>query len=1242
MVALYVCHVLQHHDRNGHDWEMLVSGFDWNSSNCTMASACSLVVRGRVGAVLPVTYDDESIDGTPPPLSPNSMRYKSGDLDTSNPGSGPNDIRTGCHAWGVNLTTIIDKTWATFWSYFHDQKRAASLAVRYSNWPGNKSGAPSFTGNHAVTLHALCDDPRRASLTVPSGWPTIPTHACSNGKHALVGDPLYGSLQWLGVAGIKTSALSCLNHKNLVRAAFTPKEAADPPNVTTRVAYWSAERDSTVALVSGVSKGAGKDHWLQVGLVTAGTLARTLLFPAVVWPAWAKRLVKAELQLRPWDHYYGIGDSAYVRVLPVTDDWVEGTASSLSTTNAVKWSNQPAIDLDAPIVVKAVSAAGSYLNIDLTDQVAMFTPSTILLPDELTPGPGGRTRGFILQACTSTGEIREAGGQTAWRSEFLAWEADTAHIYPRWRLTFDTVLSPSVPADVQPATTDPGTATEAPTRVNPGFSVHGRWVSPDSADSLAVSEVRFYDATATDDRDGYILTGSELTTLTGTGTKSYAVGSVSVDHPIVIPPALVGTEIRGRLRVKGRLGRWSPWTRLLDMRIVGNSPPTAPTGLHLDTSSLTPDMSGVHNDPDAGSSCSSVETQVWKQTTQGLEVIINATTAQPGDPTTGALSTLNGTGGESMGGGVLWTTHWTSLRPTRDLVIGERILRRHRTADQYGAVGAWSDVIGWTVGLAELPLSIPAAGTKLTSLAPTVGASYSSNFDEVEFWLYYDPALSLICYHEPNQTITAATSKTWEYPDYSTGRPLGWLGNWHALTWGLRLWVVAKIHVVATGEYLTTAAAAITVDAAPLAPVVSIVDGLTTLAGDLVVGSLTPTIRAVFVDPDLPNDSPSGRLVEVATEDLGGFVVQDSITSGITEFYAVPGSLLSWETTYNADAAYKDDAARWGSSSAWLPFTCEQPPDVAEGDAPDTADPTTLISWDTTLYGGRTADHAEIVVSLVGADGGLQTLYSETIDGDATGWSVPPYVLPDQADISTTVTVYDNDGLSGSVTITWTTAFTPPDALANLVATPDYATSALDVSCDPSEDTYHYEYVWEGEDEYGEWTEIGRTIDPAIRWYFAPLNVTGAVRVRDSNGSADLSDPLTGSGLVDLPTWWLVQAGGDPAYTFPLHWVEDGHAIDLPLDQTTMQPLSGPDSEAQDPIIVTGQWQGEILSLSLVLMAADRSLVALLRRAARLPVGSIAIKSPKGPVYIPAFGPMKVSDLGDGADRLDLTVTRRT
>jgi hypothetical protein len=223
----------------------------------------------------------------------------------------------------------------------------------------------------------------------------------------------------------------------------------------------------------------------------------------------------------------------------------------------------------------------------------------------------------------------------------------------------------------------------------------------------------------------------------------------------------------------------------------------------------------------------------------------------------------------------------------------------------------------------------------------------------------------------------------------------------------------------------------------------------------------------------------------------------------------------------------------------------------------------------------------------------------------------------------------------------WTSAFVAPSALGGLTVTADADSIALVVAWTASADTYHYETLVEAQVGDDDWAEIGRALGSlaTFTYYLAPLNQTVRIRISDSNGS-QYSATTESSGILAFERWAMTATDGDDDYIQELRYVRPQETTDLPLDQVVIQPLSGPDTDTQLPIVMTGQWQGERIGFQVQITPADRFLIGVFRRAAMEPQGKIALKDPKGNVYIVQLGSFQLTDLGAGQQLISFGAIR--
>lgn len=576
------------------------------------------------------------------------------------------------------------------------------------------------------------------------------------------------------------------------------------------------------------------------------------------------------------------------------------------------------------------------------------------------------------------------------------------------------VLSPLTRADV-------GDIPGGPALVN-GLSLRVRFQSrdPDAGDYLTGSEVQVFTEDAQDDDNGNITTGTRLTTgLVGLGAKTSYTGTPTEGEHVITGFA-PGARIRYRLRTRDRRNAWGldtlpvdpteddvlGWTRLEDGWVDLNSAPLAPTSLAGDTTNPSPSFSGDHRDPDAGSSLSGVETQVRVEGGSTIELLENATDFQAGDEVfdTTPYSTRNGTGMQRVAGGTRWTVPWDGTRP---LTVGERVSRRHRTRDQFGRAGAWSDWITWTVGQATSPTAIPAPGVRQLTTNPTVGASHSSEFDRLAMraWSAQAGGTLLMDATGVNEVAVPVPTTSYSLPwaDIPAATPL---------QWGQVVYIERSVRTTEAGVYSPwSPREPMPINALPLAPLVLIGGAVRRSDGVWVVPSRTPRLTVTFNDPDA-GDTATKREVVIRSGSSTGLVLLSAVeTTDPTGPYDVATGLLGWEATYHIATRMADDSGEWGGTTSFLLFV-HQPPDVTAGPDPDDADPTPTLTWSAVSHGTAIIARSEVVLE---AETDVADAWDPIHEGsreDAIGsYTIPAGTLSDAQHVRAFVTVYDSMGV---------------------------------------------------------------------------------------------------------------------------------------------------------------------------------------------------------------------------------------
>lgn len=755
---------------------------------------------------------------------------------------------------------------------------------------------------------------------------------------------------------------------------------------------FTCSKDVQLVQSGSTNGGVGKGMTVSVGQTPGGAKTRTEFEFEANWDN-VVTLVKAELILRVTDRCASPGGAVKFYAERLTTAFKEGDYADtcgVGSNNAEVWPGTGTATTVHRAEYVGTPSNGDYIRLNITTLVAdvlAANETKVRLRLIASDGAGGYDESTAA---------RYVGFHSSERGN------DGVGFKPRIELSAFEWHTPDVPSEVTPATTDLDTVNPHATRVDRRFVVRARFTVADANDYLTASDVQFFPKGSTDNSSGTILTGNEIRTLTGTGVfAGYAPGARLVAHTIATPDTRVGLEMLGRVRVRCAHGLWSSWTRLSDMRLIPNTRPSKPTGLGIDTGSTTPDMTGRHNDDDRGSTVSAVETQIVKESAAGVSMLMNRTSHQPGDPETGKYITDPTAGGPQTvpKGGTLWRISYDGVRPLRS---GERVKRRHRTVDQFDAVGDWTDWTPWVVGEAAVPTFIPDPATKRDDLTPLLGASYIETITGLKVEVYAANDLASLRLWAPPERTATGTSKVIEYGSVGKAKPLAW---------GQQPWGRALVRIASTGDVSPwTELQPILLNSLPLAPVVSVDTAVLDDSGTVRVPTLTPRLLCAFRDPDRPNDTATKQIVQVFRQDAAGSpLYQRILTTGIEDWADIPVSAaLAWETAYVAKVRYADTSGELGPFGVYA-FTTHRPPRIVAGVAPVVGDPTPTLNWTSTFYAGATQSGYRIKivnVAIAAAPVGLlDTGFVE--DTTATSYVVPAYVLPTGVPLEARVYVYD-------------------------------------------------------------------------------------------------------------------------------------------------------------------------------------------------------------------------------------------
>jgi hypothetical protein len=471
----------------------------------------------------------------------------------------------------------------------------------------------------------------------------------------------------------------------------------------------------------------------------------------------------------------------------------------------------------------------------------------------------------------------------------------------------------------------------------------------DAGDYITATESEWYTEAAEDDENSVITAGSKVAgrggVLTASGTPVY------VDRTDTGFTA--GQNLRPRWRTRDRRNVWGTWGRLRDP-LRFNTRPTAPINLTVTTDSVTPDYGGTLQDVDPGAQLSGVEIQVRRITPTGVRYLWNATSQQPGDDQT----TASGTGQVNVAGG----TDFLITHAGEQLTIGEEVERRLRTVDQYGGVGDFTQWIPWTPGVPDRPVVIPAEGARQDTLTPAVGAQHSEAFDRIRIWVYRTRTGTELLWEPAEQTVSpAATSKTYTYGSIGTATPLAW-----GQTPGP--FAAVQVRIASTGTWTPVSdRSRIRLNTLSVGVQTEAEGGVVSPDGTYVtVTTQTPRLVLGRLDPDLPQDTATRRVVEIWAHPRGVAAVHtQDITTGITDVYDVPSGVWAWEQKREVRHRYAGQEGVLGGWGEFRVIKASQPLVLTEGTAVDVNDPTPTVPFVATSPSGKSIVSVEMPVYLV-------------------------------------------------------------------------------------------------------------------------------------------------------------------------------------------------------------------------------------------------------------------------------------
>lgn len=323
---------------------------------------------------------------------------------------------------------------------------------------------------------------------------------------------------------------------------------------------WNVNKDARIAVSGSYEAGAGKSDQNPFGYYS-GYVYRALLgfsysFSGMVTITSAVLHVKTD----GTGGYVESGSNASCYVYRITSSWSEGTAVSLTSSNAVTWANQPSV----------TSTNRASFNITNSNDTWDSQDITGIIQDAFAAGT------FYGLELRSQNE-----GDASYTHEIVSREQSTSND-PYIVVTYTTNTAPNAPTSPSP------TADAILNTLSPTFTA--TFSDPDVGDLMAQAQVLVYA-----DNGTTLIWDSGAFAATGSGFSKAYTG-----------PALTGnTFYKWQGRTADDDGAWGAYTALQRFKV--NSVPNAPSislaqSPTSDVTTLTPTFNVTHSDPDASDS----------------------------------------------------------------------------------------------------------------------------------------------------------------------------------------------------------------------------------------------------------------------------------------------------------------------------------------------------------------------------------------------------------------------------------------------------------------------------------------------------------------------------------------------------------------------------------------------------------------------------------------------------------------
>jgi hypothetical protein len=887
------------------------------------------------------------------------------------------------------------------------------------------------------------------------------------------------------------------------------------------------------SIIRSPNLGSGKDPHNTAGSI-GGVEDRTLIqFDTAPSPVtslnWVKLWMKRSTGSPPTGHDTPDNGASLIPAR-ITEAWSEGSKGAdhfYHTDNAVEW--------PGPAVTGALSSRGSQ-----PGSGWWFIYVTEIAQAWLDGSPD---YGIRLDGDGADDIVFDSLQGSAANKPYLEWD-------------YSNNTAPNAPTDLTPAP-DTLVASAAGTTATVG----GRHTDTEG-DSSSKYQAQAYTASATDDEDGNILTGSLLSGQDDTVTATTAHNAIR-SHTFTGMPTR--TEFMWRLRFYD--GQWGAWSRL-----QAASTAYLPSAVNPATEpgTLTPTFADSISSSDPSDFITATQDVVYQDTPSGT-------------------ITKWDSGKDTIGG--------SPTRAERDyagtaLVYGTTYRRRRRIWNRDDVPSIPDSA--WPASATDVPftqyeptgaaISPGDVSTKIDDLTQTFTLTdpASGNIDQARLWIRNEAGTTIL--YDSGVVSEAAGA------DIQITVPAD------ILDWGMNVLVSGAVRVSGNANMGPEGTASLVhINARPGAPTGIVVSGGQTVLrsdGVWVTTDSTPALLIPFRDTDIDlgyTETPERQEVEIRDDAEAPFGASPYIdATDPSETFTSPA--LTVEETYDFRARYDDTAAARSDWSERVYVKHSAAPtlsDVTPEDEDVVTDPTPTFEG-TYAHTGSVAEESR---RLVLTDG--DTVVYDSGYVEAGDIAVPANTLPNDTELDYELTSVNEDGLVATVTGTITTDFTQPDPVTGLTVTSDPDALALSVSWDESglpvgEFEAYFVYA---KSEGGQFVLVTTLTDPtsrAILYRAADHNRETVIRVTQSNGfmesePAEAEATLLGEDDEVLVGYWLKRPGTNTL----LEYLFD-HADESPTDLEIIRPL-----ERTDKVIL--DWGTTLPEGSFRISTDDRDLIRLLR-----------------------------------------------